>query len=133
MTSKPYQRRSVIAGSLPRARTPDLHTINLKPGRPTKATDGRRKALLSLTRRGHTISDASRAVGICEDTVTNWIRVLPGFSAQLQAAREEAILVLEDRILAAARRDWRAAVWILERRHPERFGRPQEPMGAIPH
>jgi transposase len=92
-------------------------------GRPTKLTSAMRREFLGLVRAGMASTRAARALGVCPDTVTNWCRANPDFSEALEAAREESTGILEKQIHDAARKDWRAAAWLLERRLPDEYGR----------
>ncbi|MGZ4254810.1 MAG: hypothetical protein ACXVS6_22675 [Solirubrobacteraceae bacterium] len=53
-------------------------------------------------------------------------------SAQAVLDRVLAEPVLVARVAQAAQHNWRAAAWLLERRHPERWGRGAEPAPAFP-
>lgn len=101
----------------------DTLTKVRRPGRPTKLTTAMRREFLALVRGGMASTRAAKALGVCPDTVTDWCRVNPEFSEALEAAREESLGILEQRVHAAARKDWRAAAWLLERRLPEEYGR----------
>ena len=48
------------------------------------------------------------------------------FWQSLRQAQAVAMKRLLDRVQNASRADWKAAAWLLERRHPEDFCRPQK-------
>lgn len=95
-----------------------------RTGRPHKLTGALRERLRRLIRSGVSQDRAARMAGIHPDTLGRWKNDVPGFAGELEAARAESSGFLEKLIALAARRDWKAAAWILERRHPAEFGRP---------
>lgn len=97
-----------------------------RPGRPSKLTPIMRGRFLDLVRQGISLTRTAKALGIHPDTVTDWCRDNPDFSDDILKAREQAILPLEDKIIQAANKDWRAAAWLLERWWPEKYGRRQK-------
>jgi hypothetical protein len=88
-------------------------------------------SMLQMLRAGNSVRAAARAAGIGEATVRGWIeRGQRGeadyaeFAADVQAARARAEVRNVALIAQAAQEDWRANVWLLERRlhdEPERF------------
>jgi hypothetical protein len=92
--------------------------------RPPLLNGSLRRRLLDLVRSGVGIGRAARMAGIHEDTLGRWIREKPDFAGEIEAARAESSAHLERHIAGAAESDWKAAAWLLERRHPEEYGRP---------
>jgi transposase len=99
-------------------------------GRPTKLTPEREDDLVLLLAAGVPKAVAARAVSVSERSVERWLgdglrdRVEEARAAgqeQADATSEARLVVL---ITLAARTDWRAAKWWLERRWPERWGLP---------
>lgn len=96
-------------------------------GRPTKLTPEREDDLVLLLAAGVPKAVAARAVSVSERSVERWMRdglrerVAQARAAgheQTDAASEARFVVL---ISLAARTDWRAAAWWLERAHPEHW------------
>jgi hypothetical protein len=105
-------------------------------GRSTKLTPGIRDALLEAVRAGLPFERACHLVGIAPATAYQWIArgegrmperpatpVFVEFAEAVKSAEVEAEKLALDRIREAAEdgRQWTAAAWYLERRHPERW------------
>ena len=100
-------------------------------GRRTKLTDAVQEKVCEYIRQGLTYEVAARAAGISESTFYRWRE--RGESARsgryrefweaLKRAEAVAELRLVQRVHAASKDTWQAAAWILERRHPDRWGR----------
>jgi hypothetical protein len=101
-------------------------------GRPTKLTPERQTMIVDAIRGGVPPETAAAYAGIDESTFYRWLRRGRGedpeplyatFAAEVQTALAEweirDVLLIGD----AARGDWRAAAWRLERRLPKRYGR----------
>ena len=67
---------------------------------------------------------AAEKAGCCHTTIGRAARRDPAFAAQLEEAENHVDIASLTRIneAAAENKNWRAAAWILERRHPEEFG-----------
>lgn len=101
-------------------------------GRPSKLTPERRKRLLDAIRAGAPKTHAAAAAGIDRETLRRWERRAEepnapaeyvAFAADLHACEAEAFVTLTATVRQAARTDWRAAAWLLERRAPDEYGR----------
>lgn len=109
--------------------------------RPTKFTKPTVDALLAGILAGLPYHLAASAAGISETTFHDWQRgKLPrNADKQLKAefleastrARGESARRFAALISTAAKDDWRAAAWMLERRFPRDFGRDGELMERI--
>jgi hypothetical protein len=66
-----------------------------------------------------------RLVGISYDSFTTWKREDPEFNQKVEAAAAKAAARLLAKIERQARNNFAAAAWILERRFPELFSRPE--------
>lgn len=103
-------------------------------GRPTKLTDEMQERICENIRRGLGYREAAVAAGISERTFYNWKSrgenaksgIHLQFLQALQEAEAIAELVLLEIIQNATKKDWRAATWILERRHPRRWAQLQK-------
>jgi hypothetical protein len=93
----------------------------------------KRAILLKLLARGLSLRSAARYVGCHPATITRTAARDPEFAQQLAEAEEALPLMALDRLTAAVNdpRNWRAAAWILERTHPERFA-PRKPQAITP-
>lgn len=100
-------------------------------GRTTKLSDELVEELVQLLNAGNYIGVACAAVGLSRRTFQVWMErganesegALHAFRTKIEQslARGEARNVAQ--IANAARANWQAAAWLLERQHPERWGR----------
>lgn len=119
-------------------------------GRPSSLTPERTKRITELISGGNSLEVAAQASGITATTFFNWCargrrererleqnpRLKPKKSEEIYVefledverarAEGEARLVLV--VTKKAMNDWRAAAWMLERKAPERWGKPWRPM-----
>jgi transposase len=79
---------------------------------------------------GMTQTDAARAAGVQPRTFESWLEKgragNPAYARivdPIDNARALGQRSLADRIAKASNKDWRAAAWILERRHPQTWGK----------
>jgi hypothetical protein len=99
--------------------------------RPTKLTAEVEERLVDAISVGATYKDACACAGISYQTFLNWQKRAEredderfvGFLDRIKRAQGQAALVLLAQIKEAAKRDWRAAAWSLERRYPDSYGR----------
>jgi transposase len=91
--------------------------------RKTKYTEERAQRIIQAVEVGATYRLAAAYAGITDDTLTNWRKRYSDFSERLVAAEGRAGIRWLSRIEEAAKDDWRAAAWKLERRHPEEYGK----------
>ena len=99
-------------------------------GRKTKLSPDLQKRLLAAIAAGNYIHTACAAVGIGESTYFKWLeRGRAGespyreFMEALTRAEQEAVVSLVDLVRSHAVGDWRAAAFLLERRHKKDWGR----------
>ena len=100
-------------------------------GRPTKLDKDTIDRIIALVRAGNYVETAAAAAGISKDTLYAWLRLgarqqtglAREFSDAMVKATAEAEALALTRISAAAREQWQAAAWMLERKHPDRWGR----------
>lgn len=102
-------------------------------GRPSKLNPERKERLLRALRTGAHAETACRVAGIGYSTFAEWMQRGKGihkrgggkeyteFAEAVTQAIAEAEMALTARVRNATAEDWRAASWMLERRHPERW------------
>jgi hypothetical protein len=105
-------------------------------GRPSSFTATKATRIVEAIRRGIPFKLAASAGGVSYNTFVRWRnegtrpdapRQLREFCNQVRTAESEAAQRFLGLIETAAERNWQAAAWMLERRHPELFGRSAEP------
>lgn len=103
-------------------------------GRPSLLTPEREVRLLRAIRRGMPLKQAAMLAGMSYETLNRWriqgeAEDAPAefrhFWQALRKAQAVAMERLVGRIQDAAGSDWKAAAWLLERRHPDEFARQQ--------
>lgn len=119
---------------------PDLDSIaytGSRPhpiGRPPKLTQEMIEKIADLIVAGKSIAAAAYVAGISESTIYRWLangrkrnadkiykELVDRVSEACEFSELEALQVLRQSSLE--RSNWRAAAWILERRHPEKYGK----------
>jgi hypothetical protein len=107
-------------------------TLRHKAGRPTKKTPARCKAILKGIESGWPYAVACSSAGTTYESFSTWCRTDEHFAAQVARAEAVAIRTNLELIQDAARdKIWPAAAWLLERRHPELFARPEVQLNLI--
>lgn len=98
--------------------------------RPTKLSPAVLEKVCEGVRLGMSYERAAERVGISATSLREWVRKdeagVPryrGVGAALQKARADGETRLLARIVKAGEEDWKAAAWILERRHPESYAK----------
>lgn len=87
-----------------------------------KALRARERFLQALA-EGKPVSLAARATGTAATTFYRWRDADAEFAEAWDAAMEEGLDAIEDRIVDASNRDWRAGVRFLEAYRPQVWGR----------
>jgi hypothetical protein len=98
-----------------RAATPPVTAM----GRPSKLTPEVHDRVVALIRAGTGVEAAVRACGIAPSTHYAWALRHPAYREAVEQARAEGEVHRVAQITVAARADWRAAAWFLEREFPE--------------
>ena len=105
--------------------------------RPTKLTPELQGSFLDGLALGLTHKLAAQRAGLGESTFYQWIAkgkeassgLYRDFADEVMRAEGEAAGRLLGQITLHASADWRAAAWILERRHPDDYGKRTELTG----
>jgi len=92
----------------------------------SKYHQGSVDAIVDALSNGLTIVAACGLVGISEQTFYNWKAKYPEFLEAVDGARPMFEGSMIELIKDQAPNDWRAAAWLLERRHPESFSLKRE-------
>lgn len=109
-------------------------------GRPTSFTSAKAKRIVDSIRRGTPFKLAAAAGGVSYNTFVRWRnegahpdapRHLRDFCHQVRTAESEAAQRLLGLIESAAKRNWQAAAWMLERRYPDIFGKDAKPPNRL--
>jgi len=113
-------------------------TASKKPGRPSKLTAEVKERLFAAVRTGSHYEQACIEAGITFTTFRNWIKRGEGthptesqtpehiqFFEEAMRAEVTGEISLIATVRKAAASDWRAAAWILERRHSDRWANTQ--------
>lgn len=92
------------------------------------------KILAGIRDAGMSLRTACAYAGISDDTLLRRRKADAEFAARVEHAREMFKAKMVTLISAAAPKNWNAAAWLLERKHPEEFGRQRletEHSGAV--
>ncbi len=92
-------------------------------GRPRALDEFKRREICALVTAGCGIGTAARYVGCNPVTIRREALRNPDFHERLRRAELAAELEPLQAMKRAASTHWRAAAWLLERTHPNRFGR----------
>ena len=107
-------------------------------GRPPLLTSEMIEELCDMVIQGKSIAHSATLCGISESTIYRWLAMgrKPGAEAiyvELVERMGEAVEMSEFEALQVIRKassepqHWRSAAWILERRHPEKYGKREVP------
>lgn len=102
-----------------------------RPGRPSKLTPKSVETLLEGIKNGLSYRLACIRAGIDYSTLRRWVEKgeqqgtgeYREFQERLAQSEADGAFALVLRIKAAAPKDWRAAAFLLEARHPDEYGR----------
>jgi hypothetical protein len=103
-------------------------------GRPSKLTPVVKERFIKALKNGAHIKTAAESAGVSYATICQWMSRGKGthptrkkteeyvsFVDDVTRAIADAEMILISRVNNASLEDWRAAAWILPRRHPERW------------
>jgi len=99
------------------------------PGRPSKLTPAVQEKVVQALHIGNHRKHAAQFAGIDECTLRRWMargknpaeEAYVAFRQAVEEAEAKAHVMAMGAIAKAARTDWRAAAWMLERRLPEHY------------
>jgi len=100
-------------------------------GRPSKKQDKYIDALMEAIATGAPYTICCAACGIHYDTFMTWKRTDPVFAAKVEQVASRAALRLLSKIEKHADDNFAASAWILERRFPQDFSRPEVQLNLI--
>ena len=100
-------------------------TGNDHAGRPTKRTKKLVDELLDASRSGAPYNIACAAVGIHPDTFGDWRRRDPAFAREVDQVAAQGALRRLKKIEQHGEENFAALAWLLERRYPQEFSRPE--------
>jgi transposase-like protein len=100
-----------------------------KRGRPSRLTEERQAKILEALRAGNYLTSAAALAGVSRSTLHAWRQEHPHFADAVDQARAHAEARNDAIVQMAARTQWQAAAWWLERSFPDRWGR----RGRIEH
>jgi hypothetical protein len=89
------------------------------------------KQLIKYIEVGNYVKTACEAVGISEETFYSWIKDKPEFSESIKKAEAKALIRNLTIIQVAAKKNWQAAAWFLERKDYKNWGR-KDQIGGLP-
>ena len=101
------------------------------PGRECKYTREIGQRIIHAVRKGCFASTAADAVGVRRSTLRDWLyrgarddapSQLAKFNRDFHRALADSEIDLVEHVRIAAHEKWQAAAWLLERRHPDRWG-----------
>ena len=96
----------------------------------TKYSKAMHDKVCGLIAGGMPYREAAATVGIGERTFYDWKERYPQFAADIEKANGAFIATHLKNIAAAAPGAWQASAWLLERRHPDLFGRHRLDVGG---
>lgn len=91
--------------------------------RPSKMTPPVVETICDGIRKGLSYKLAAQRAGVGFDAFNRWRKSNRAFRDQVEVAEAEGAYANIERIDTAAQGDWKAAAWLLERRHPEAYSR----------
>jgi hypothetical protein len=100
-------------------------------GRPSKKTPELVNELLKLIATGAPYSICAASVGLHPDTLMDWKREDSEFATQVEKAAAKSALRLLGKIEKHGEDNFQSLAWILERRFPETFSRPEVQLNLI--
>jgi transposase-like protein len=99
---------------------------------PIEPTEEIKARICEALRVGASLEHTAKYIGVSRRTLSRWIEraqnetedgELRQFHQQLEKARADLVIALLLKINHAANKNWKAAVWMLERLHPKLYGR----------
>jgi transposase-like protein len=108
-----------------------LPTVTTEDGRSTKLSPARRAVILESLKKGRSIQATASLAGVNKSTIYRWLkRARKGdeafieFLEQIEYAQAQFEAEAVDAIRKKGKEGaWQAYAWMLERKHPDRWGR----------
>jgi hypothetical protein len=94
-----------------------------EPGRPRALDDAKRREICVLLTAGYSLVSVAEHVGCSRRTISRELDRNAEFADRFRRAKIAGELEPLGTIRQAARTNWRAAAWYLERTNPQRFGK----------
>ncbi len=91
--------------------------------KPTLLDDGKRREISALLTAGYSFTAAAKYVDCSRRTINREIERNPEFAERVRRASIVGQMDALTTVRQAARSDWRAAAWYLERTNPQRFAK----------
>jgi len=92
-------------------------------GRPTKYTPEMVDKICFNLEKGLPYTTTCALSGIAFDTFNTWRNIYPEFLERIKESESVAEARLVERIQVAGEDQWQANAWMLERRHPDHWGK----------
>ncbi len=137
-TAEPAPKRRYSRSFLAVARGELGTMVSPKMGRPTKLSPQIARAILKVISKGGHFSPACVAAGVSHQTALRWIEQgnhdvsenvkspFATFVRALHQAASQAESNIVSQVYDHTEKDWRAGAFLLERRHPERWGKKEQ-------
>lgn len=91
-----------------------------QPSRPPVLNDAKREVVCIILAKGGTLAEAAKCLDLSVRTLQREQRRNPRFSMQVSEAKAQALLMPFQVLRKAARTNWRAASWMIERADAQR-------------
>jgi len=111
--------------------SPEQQGKHVRYGAPNKLTDDRHALIIECLRKGYSMEATAALAGVVKSTIYRWLRKAKEgdeYYGPFLMAMQEASAQFEgeaiDAIVGAGKNGtWQAYAWMMERKHPERWGK----------
>lgn len=94
-----------------------------KPGPKPLLDDAKKGEIVGLLKAAFSEKEAFRIVGVSRQTVKRSAKADPAFAEQIKTATDQGEHEVVKVILEAAKRQWQAGAWWLERKHWQKYAK----------